>query len=57
MKALDAENCAEYAPMSSVGVNEATNYVDTLIDMGKLVFDKSELGDHVYLQQTSDASG
>lgn len=41
-------------------MNEATDQVDILINNGKLdeassVLDKSELGDHVYPQKTSDA--
>ncbi|KAH6946651.1 hypothetical protein HPB50_014402 [Hyalomma asiaticum] len=43
------------ALMSLVGVDEASNHVDTLIDKEKLdeasrVLDKSELGDHIYPQ-------
>lgn len=60
VKALDTGNCVGGALTSLVGVNEATNQVDVLIDNGKLdeassVLDKSELGDHVYPQKTSDA--
>ncbi|KAG0427529.1 hypothetical protein HPB47_025430 [Ixodes persulcatus] len=60
VKALDTGNCVGGALTSLVGVNEATNQVDVLIGNGKLdeassVLDKSELGDHVYPQKTSDA--
>ncbi|XP_077507406.1 uncharacterized protein LOC144118317 [Amblyomma americanum] len=60
VKALNTGNCAGDAITSLVGVNEAANHADTLIDKGKLdeassVLDKSELGDHIYPQQTSDA--
>lgn len=59
-KALDTGNCAGGALTSLVGVDAAANHVDTLLDEGKLdeassVFEQSELSDHVYPKQTSDA--